>query len=166
LADVALLEWLYIGAFHAQDATLLDNQTLNDMPSDTLGSISFKLHPSVRLMQSNWPVDTIWEENLKQQVTMINLESSEGCNLLIYRSELNVKVINLTIPCFQFLTALTNGDTIEKAWIHTLKENDKTGNAKLEDSELSSMLGYLLSLSIFTSAHVIADNLTETDDDK
>ncbi|MCP3675172.1 MAG: DUF2063 domain-containing protein [Gammaproteobacteria bacterium] len=151
LSDIAQLEWNYIRAFHAKDSTLLENETLQQIALESLGDAAFDIHPSVQLMQSDWPIDTIWEENLKQDVEIIDLEKFSKCKLLIYRQELHVQVVNLTPECFHFLLALTEGKSILDAWSYTLEQQQLEQGTELNESELSGMLGYLLSLSLFTS---------------
>ena len=155
LSDIAQLEWNYIRAFHAKDIPLLDNESLQQIAPESLGDTAFEIHPSVQLMQSDWPIDTIWEENLKQDVATIDLESFSKCKLLVYRQELQVQVVNLAPECFHFLLALTNGNTIIDAWSYTLEQQRIEKRPDLNESELSGMLGYLLSLSLFTSVKLL-----------
>ncbi len=154
LSDVALLEWNYIRAFHAENVTLLENSTLDNIAPESLGNVVFSLHPSVNFMQSQWPVDDIWEENLKEEVATIELDTDAQCNLLIYRKDYQVEVINLAYECFNLLTALSQGKTIVEAWEYAVELQLKAELEPLAETELSNMLGYLLSLSIFTSARV------------
>jgi len=153
LSDVARLEWNYIRAFHAEDVELLDINTLQQIAPESLQDISFVIHPSVQLMQSDWPVDTIWEENLKADVGTINLQHHSGCHVLIYRQQLQVQVVNLSRECFSFLEALTEGLSIASAWAYTL-EKQQSSEPALDDSELSGMLGYLLNMPLFSSLKI------------
>lgn len=150
LSDVANLEWNYIRAFHAEDIKPLNIEILQQIEPEKLGDISFALQPSVHLMESPWPVDSIWHENLKQDVAEIDLQECSGSNLLIYRNEMQVQVINLTVECFYFLSALAGGKSITKAWINTLEKLKIDNRPVIDDSELVGMLGYLLGLSLFT----------------
>lgn len=154
LADVALLEWNYIRAFHAENVTLLDKTTLQQIVPESLGDVAFNIHPSVQIMQSDWPVDTIWEENLKPVVGTIDLQNLSASHLLIYRHELQVQVVNLTSECFNLLKALLDGESIANAWAYTLEKQQQENKPAMDDSELIGMLGYLLSLSLFTSAQI------------
>lgn len=151
LSDIAQLEWNYIRAFHAKDSPLLKNETLQQIAPEFLGDTAFETHSSVQLMQSEWPIDTIWEENLKQDVATIDLKDFSRCKLLVYRQEQQVQVVNLAFECFHFLLALTEGKTIIDAWSYTLEQQKHEQGPELNESELSGMLGYLLSLSLFTS---------------
>lgn len=154
LGDVAQLEWNYIQAFHAEDSDLLDNESLAQISAESLSEVKFSLHPSVQLMQSDWPIDTIWEENLKDEVATINIDEHSGCNLVLYRQDLQVQVINLTIECFNFLHAFSINKNIADAWSYTNEQQQLHNRTPINEDELPAMLGYLLSLSLFESAHL------------
>lgn len=155
LSDVSRLEWSYIKAFHAADSTVLDNKQLQQIEPEDLGDCVLKLNPSVQLLQSDWPVDTIWEENIQHQVKTVDLSEHSGCNLVIHRQNLQVQIINLTIECFHFLQGFAQGKSIADAWTFTEKQQHLANREALDDSELSGMLGYLLSLSLFTSVTLL-----------
>lgn len=154
LLDVARLEWNYIQAFHAEDSELLDNETLAQIPPESLADVKFTLHPSVQLMQSDWPVDTIWDENLKEEVSTININELPGCNLVLFRHDFQVQVVNLTIECFNFLYGFSINKNIADAWSYTVEQQLINNRAALDDNELSAMLGYLLGLSLFAAAYL------------
>ncbi|MFT5451453.1 MAG: hypothetical protein ACI9N9_000937 [Enterobacterales bacterium] len=154
LADVAKLEWCNVRSFHAADEELLDNNLLATIAPESLAEVSFTLQPSVRLMRSDWPVDTIWEENLKDDVATLNLEEFAPSNLLIYRHQLQVQVVNLQIDCYHFLYAFSAGKDIANAWEYTITQQQLESREELDENELSGMLGYLLSLGLFSSAEL------------
>src|SRR5205814_9966121 len=56
LPDVARLEWAINRALHAEDAVALDPRWLASVPPDDVGRLTFRLHPSVSLVESPWPV--------------------------------------------------------------------------------------------------------------
>src|SRR6516164_2356219 len=60
LPDVARLERAVSRALHAAAAKELAPAELADLPQSAQGSVSFVPHPSVGLLSSNYPVDTIW----------------------------------------------------------------------------------------------------------
>jgi len=151
LGDIAQLEWFYIRAFHAEDVEVLENDSLQQIAPENLAEVSFTAHPSVHLMQSEWPIDTIWKENLKEQVGIIDLDKLAGCNLLIYRQQLQVSVIALTADCFNFLSKLTEPKTIIDAWNYTVERQQLENRAKINEKDLTGMLSYLLSLSLFAT---------------
>jgi len=154
LSDVAKLEWMTVRAFHAADEQLFDSNLLAGVAPESLTEVSFSLQPSVQFMASSWPIDSIWEENLKDEVATLNLEELAGCNLLIYRHQLQVQVVNLTADCYNFVTAFGEGKTIASAWEYTLSQQQLENRAELDENELTGMLGYLLSLGIFSNAEL------------
>lgn len=154
LSDVAKLEWMTVRAFHAADEQLFDSNLLADVAPESLTEVSFSLQPSVQFMTSSWPIDSIWEENLKDEVATLNLEELAGCNLLVYRQQLQVQVVNLTADCYNFVTAFSEAKDIASAWEYALSQQQLENRAELDENELAGMLGYLLSLGIFSSAEL------------
>ncbi len=150
LPDVAQLEWSYIKAFHAEKVKPLDLVNLQKLDPEKLGDISFTLKPSVQLIYSEWPIDTIWEENLKQDVAEINLSDYSECYLLVYRNDMQVQIINLTTECFNLLSALKTGKSITNAWQYTLEKQQTENRPEIDENEISRMLGYLFGLNIFS----------------
>jgi len=153
LPDIAMLEFEYNQAYHSGDAEPFSPHLLGAVSPDELGYVSFKSHPSLRLMQSCWPIDDIWHENQNEQPGVINLDDSSGVSLLIYRLGLSVQLVSLDENCFVFLEQLVQCKTINQAWSYTVAlANQKQRD--LGDDELSGMLGYLFSLDIFTTFDV------------
>jgi len=150
LSDVALLEFEYNQAYHSADEKIFDPQLLSTIAPEHLGDLTFDYHPSVRLIESVWPIDDIWHENQKEEPDIINLNGCHGTTLLVYRLGLTVQLVNLDTSCFILLQQLIKGQTINQAWVETLAQaalNDR----QLEAEELSGMLGYLFSLEVFTT---------------
>ena len=145
----------HIEAFHAGDCPPLIIEELQNISPDDINYVCFNFHPSVRLLQSKWPIDSIWEENLKEEVEPLDLGSLPESKLLIYRLGLQVKVVGLTADCFNFLTDLKKGCNIAQAWSLTLDQQESNIQKKLDDGDLGGMLGYLISLSLFTSVTII-----------
>ncbi|MGH8320535.1 MAG: HvfC/BufC family peptide modification chaperone, partial [Gammaproteobacteria bacterium] len=56
LADVARLEWARQQAYLAADAEPLDPYALGTVPDDRQGALRLTLHPSVRLLESPYPI--------------------------------------------------------------------------------------------------------------
>lgn len=61
LADIARLEWARNEALFAPEGELLTPEQLAAVPPDQLPGLSVSLHPSVRLLESKWPIHAIWE---------------------------------------------------------------------------------------------------------
>lgn len=155
LSDVAILEFEYNQAYHSADVQSFDPQTLSTIAPEQLGDLTFSCHPSVKLVQSMWPIDDIWHENQKEQPDLINLDDATGVHLLIYRLGLVVQLVNLDENCFILLQQLKQGMTINQAWAETV-EQATLAQRQLESEELSGMLGYLFSLEVFTAFNLSA----------
>jgi len=155
LPDVAVLEFYYNQAYHSDDADIFDPQQLSTVAPESLGDVTFSCHPSLKLLKSLWPVDDIWHENQKEIPEIINLDSTEGVNLLIYRLGLNVQLVNLEDNCFVFLKQLVSGKTINQAWAETSSQA-VLFKRHLDAEDLSGMLGYLFGLEIFTAFNLSA----------
>ncbi len=86
LPDVARLEWAWHQAFHAADATAFDLARLAAIPADEHAALQFKLHPTVRLIQSDFPLLRIWEVNQPAFAGDMTLDwDVPGDTLLIHR---------------------------------------------------------------------------------
>ena len=60
LPDVARLEWALHAAVHAPDAVPLAPGALRDLSVDEAMRATFRLHPSVTVLESPWPIDRVW----------------------------------------------------------------------------------------------------------
>jgi len=84
LADVARLEWAMNVALHAADATPLTTPAARALPSGTLETARLALHPSVTLLASPWPVDTLWRAHQPDGDGVVDLEAG-AVHLQIWR---------------------------------------------------------------------------------
>ena len=71
------------------------------------------LHPSVYLVQSRFPIVTIWESNQSMASGMIDRWSAEAA--LVARPFLEVEVRRLPPGGYAFLRALSEGQTVATA---------------------------------------------------
>ena len=63
LADVARLKWARNAALFAAEQGRLTPGQLATVPSTQLSELRLKLHPSVRLLESSWPIHAIWDSH-------------------------------------------------------------------------------------------------------
>jgi len=63
LADLARLEWACERAWAAADGLPLPLTCLGDVPPEQLHALVLSLHPSVRLVDSAYPVWSVWQAN-------------------------------------------------------------------------------------------------------
>ncbi|HEY9097647.1 MAG TPA: DNA-binding domain-containing protein [Thiobacillus sp.] len=106
LPDVARLEWLTHQAFHAADGSVLEIDALASLPRDQLDAVHLNMHPSLQLMQSEFPVHRIWQAN-QESAPAVSIDLDEGgVNLAIFRDGMDIALMPLARADYDFLTAL------------------------------------------------------------
>jgi hypothetical protein len=113
IADIADLEVARGKAYHAADAAPLPPQAFAAIPVERLGGLRLSLHPSVSLLQSRFPIVSLWHAN--QEAGDVALQQWRPEAALIARPALEVEVWNLPPGGFAFLTALSRGATLAEA---------------------------------------------------
>jgi hypothetical protein len=116
LPDVARLELLYLEAYHAAEADSLDADQFIARLTAGDADAAFALHPSARLMQSNFPVSRIWE--LNRQADTLHGKTKipgEAEHLLIIRPDATVEVRRLSPGTYAALSALIRGRALQDA---------------------------------------------------
>jgi|GEM_PF-471024 len=153
LSDVAQLELSCHQCFHAVDCDNFEPSQLANIAPEQLGFLTFSLDPAVHLLQSSWPVEEIWQENLKADPQQLNIDQAGGCYLLVFRREFEVQVVDLNPHCFNFISQLKSGLNIAQAWQATLllaQQSVGEITEPLNEDELGPMLGYLFGLPLFS----------------
>jgi hypothetical protein len=117
LADVARLEWAVNRALHAPDETPLDLSRLAALVPDDQGRVSFRVHPSVSLLRSDFPVDDFWRAVLNSDdQALADLDFTSGpAFLLIERGPTGVEVTRLKKPAWRFLDVLCRSEPLFSA---------------------------------------------------
>jgi hypothetical protein len=104
LADVANLEWAINCTLHAPDETPLELRRLAALAPEDQCRVSFRAHPSVGLMRSDFPGD---------EQAMAALDLSAGpVFLLVERGETGVEVTRMQESAWRFLGALCSGEPL------------------------------------------------------
>lgn len=142
LADVTRLELADQHALHASDTPALAVSSLLALPPEQLADAVFLLHDSTTLLASRWPVQHIFEENLKAEPATIVLQDNTCEFLLVYRLGSEVQIVNLQEPAFHLLQALQAGLNLQTAW------QQLQARCPLPDAELIPLLVYVLKLDI------------------
>ena len=117
LADVAKLEWAINCALHAPDVASLDLRHLASISADEQGGGRFVAHPSVRLLDADYPADRIWRAVLAGDDTGLKslVVDKDPVNLLIERRPGGVEVVRLERQEWNFLKALCDGEPLHSA---------------------------------------------------
>lgn len=116
LPDVADLEWAWHHAFHAADAQPFAMETLRAVAPELCDSLVFQLHPSVRLLQSDYPVLPIWQANQADAGGDATVDLDRGgARLLVIRRGLDVEIEPLEVGEYALLRAFAEGQTLAAA---------------------------------------------------
>jgi hypothetical protein len=113
VADVAELESARVRAYHSVDAEPLTRAAFAALEPGEFVSMRVHLHPSVTLLNSNFPIVTVWESQQAGNDGYVREWKKETA--LIARPSLDVEVWRLPEGGFEFLGALHDGDTVARA---------------------------------------------------
>ena len=114
LADVAVLEWAWHEAYHAEDAKPLPLAALGNATGEVAQAV-LTLHPSLRLASSSHPVLTIWERQRACGEPGAMAFDGKGEDALIVRPNLDVQVRRLLPGAVPFIRALGRGRSLLQA---------------------------------------------------
>ena len=113
LADVARLELARGRAYHAADAMPIDAGVLASLAPEELGELRLALHPSVSLLQSPYPIVSIWEAHQAPEVAPVSRWGPEAA--LVARPALEVEVRRLPPGGYCFMSGLSEGSELAAA---------------------------------------------------
>lgn len=143
LADVSRLELARGHAYHSIDAKPLNAGSLTSVKPEDVASLRFWKHPSLSIVQSRYPIVTIWEMNTGQE-ELRQLDNWEGEDAIVVRPEMAVNVHRLSPGEATFLTSLCRGNQLLQA------VNDAKADA--HEFALESSMARALSAGVFTEA--------------
>ncbi len=106
LPDVARLERARTQAYHAQDAEPIDGAALAALSPEQMSDAKLRLHPSLHIISSPFPVFAIWQQNSGAPDTTI---PKHGQDVLITRPSDMVEMRTLPPGAADFLRALASG---------------------------------------------------------
>lgn len=143
LPDVARLEWMQQRAYHAADAGALSARDLaavgpNDVPGLRLG-----FHPSVGLLQSTFPVFSIWRTNSFDDEVVAIAPDAPGQTVLVSRVGLEVRTAMLPPGGHGFVAALMTGGRLGDAAAAGLEASS--------DFNLQRCIGVLIAMDALAS---------------
>lgn len=114
LGDVARLEWARIAALHAADATPARLSALGDIASQDLAGLRLRLHPSLTLIHSRWPIAALWQACCTP-VDEVEVRMDEPQQVAILRPDGQVTVQSLPRGCAVFVQSLQRGRSLGDA---------------------------------------------------
>ena len=144
VADIAELEMVRRKARRAADVRPLPAKTLLSLPAEWLEALCITLHPSVGLVQSRFPIVTIWENNQSDDENrMIDRWSAEAA--LVARPFLEVEVHRLLPGGYAFIRALSEAQTVAMAV--------RAATAATSEFEFPSNLALLTEANVIVGIH-------------
>lgn len=116
LGAVARLEYARHRALNAPEASPLTAASLSTIPPDRLGELRLRLHPSARLVRSDFPVDAIWQAH-QHASGLDDLAELEpiSTHLLVARPLASVEMLALSDDAHGFVTGLAADASLAEA---------------------------------------------------
>lgn len=109
LRDVARLERAWLEAYHSSEAQALSAESFVAFSADDLMNLRVTLHPSLRVVRSEFPVLTLWQTNIAGAVpTRVDLNAG-GQEVLISRPGADVELRSLPPGGAAFIEGLCEG---------------------------------------------------------
>ena len=124
LADVAKLELERHHAYHAADADTLKPEDFATVDEYAFEKSKFIFHPSVRLVDSSYPIFRIWQSNQSDNSNDENIDLSEPEWVIIVRQEYECQTFNIDQGTYRFYHALQQGHCISEAVAYGLEVSD------------------------------------------
>ncbi|WP_434591547.1 putative DNA-binding domain-containing protein [Pseudomonas sp. R4-83] len=113
VADVARLEYLRVLAYHAADAQPIRPEHVSAALANpqTIGELTFGLHPSLHLLDSVFTVVAIWAAHQQEQ-SLAGIGLNQGQHALVLRNGIDVEVFTLEAGASVFIRHLNNGEPL------------------------------------------------------
>ena len=123
LEDVARIELAWTEAYHAPENMPIDPSAFNEVDPDQVATIQLELHPSLRLVRSQFPALTIWQMNVADGVPAPVDLAAGGEDALIVRPAADVEVRLIPRGSLEFIQALARGRSVLVAMEAALTAN-------------------------------------------
>jgi hypothetical protein len=114
LADLARLEWAREAASVSVEHTAMGADALASIAPEALEHIVFKLQPSLTLIDSPFPVFSVWFANQVENAPPVSQSLGAERGMVRIRAD-RVEVAQLAPDLFSFLSALAAGATLGQA---------------------------------------------------
>jgi Putative DNA-binding domain len=139
LGDLARLEWARQSAAVDLVAPPLGVEALSGFAPEQLEHLRFTLQPSLRLVDSPYPIFSVWFANQGENGTPVDQSLGSECGMTLSRTDA-VEVARLAPDLFSYLSALAAGDTLGAAM----------ARSGLDDARLAPVLGQVFGADLVT----------------
>jgi hypothetical protein len=146
LADVARIERAWTEAYHAAEARPIDPSAFSAIAPDQLPAIRLDLHPSLRVVRSQFPALTIWQMNVADGAPAPVDLNAGGEDVLVVRPVADVEARSIPEGSLEFIEALMDGRSVLAALEAALITNPRFDlSANLSDlMRVGALVGYHL----------------------
>jgi hypothetical protein len=154
LADVARIERAWTEAYHAPEASPIDPMAFVAIAPDQLPAIHLVLHPSLRVVRSQFPALTIWQMNVADSVPAPVDFAAGGEDVLVVRPLVDVEVRLIPEGSLEFIQALVDERSVLAALKAALTVNSSFDvSANLSDlMRAGALVGFGFKQSVSRTA--------------
>jgi hypothetical protein len=125
LEDIARIERAWTEAYHAPEASPIDPSAFGEVAPDQLPAIQLELHPSLRVVRSQFPALTIWQMNVADGIPAPVDLAAGGEDALIIRPAADVEARLIPKGSVEFIQALSGGKPVLAALEASLIANPR-----------------------------------------
>lgn len=140
LADLARLEWAREAAAVCAELPAVGADALGGYAPEQLEHLVFTLQPSLALIDSPYPVFSVWLANQVENAPPVDQLSDSECGVIHLRAD-RVEVARLPRDSFSYIERLEKGATLGEAMTA----------ADVDERRLTDILGFLFSSSLVSS---------------
>ena len=139
LADIAMLERLWLEAFHAPDADVMPPEMIGQFDPARVLDLTVEFHPSLGIIASDYPIDVIFDLHSSEAIEQTDQISlpDRGVHITVSRPGVDVLVAAISATSFSLITILLQGATLGEALDHA-------GGLDLALPDLQSILAHRL----------------------
>jgi len=142
LADLARLEWARECAALESAVPAIGADSLAAFAPEVLEHVTFALQPSLRLIESPWPVFSVWMANQVDDAPPVDQSLGSQAGMVLARPD-GVEVARLGPEFFSYLSALVAGASLGGA----------LERAALPAERLAPVLGHLFEDRLVCAVH-------------
>ena len=125
LPDVARLEWALERAYYAADSGFMELSRLSEVPPQRYGDLRLLLHPAATLLQSDYPLRTLWQMHQADYAGDGHVDLVAGdATLLVTRRGLETLIEPLDRAEYIFLALLGEGRPFDLAVTAALERDE------------------------------------------
>ncbi|WP_300551790.1 DNA-binding domain-containing protein [Maricaulis sp.] len=115
LPDIARLDRAWLDAHHAAERETLSGEAVSALPAESLPQLSPGLHPSVHVVELDWPVFDVWAAHrVGRSITPTEIAPGHE-HIVIWRFQSQVKQSRLSPAHAAFLAAIGEGRSLQQA---------------------------------------------------